>query len=112
MRKITGWAMIACAVAVLVAVAIAMTMRNADAGTLHRVRATPAVRTCKAFARWDGYPSAANLNALMSDSIRAPWHPLGVDVVVLFTDVRDGDRYDLPADVKAIAADCHMAVRN
>jgi len=67
---------------------------------------SPTARTCAAFATWNHSKTAAHLNTLMADSIAAPWHVLGTDVVVLYTDVRDHDTYDAPSDAHALVLDC------
>jgi hypothetical protein len=88
------------------AVALAATLftSTASAAPAHR---SPAARTCAAFQSWSHHRTPARLDALMVASVAAPWSPLGADVVVLFTDVRDGDHLDQPADIHAIAEDCH-----
>lgn len=87
-----------------VAAGIALHAVPANAST-HKT--TPAARTCAAFRTWDHHRTTANLDALLTASETAPWVPLGADVVVVYTDVRGHDTYDLAADVKAIGQDCH-----
>lgn len=74
------------------------------------VTVTPAERTCTAFRAWLAHPTAGRLNTVMRDSVSAPWRPLGADVVVLFTTLRNGDTTDRASAVSDVTADCR-AVR-
>jgi hypothetical protein len=78
----------------------------ARAATVH-VQTTPAQKTCAAFRAWDKHRSTANLDAMMTASERAPWHSIGTDVNVVYTDVRAGYKLDLAADVAGVRQDCH-----
>lgn len=62
--------------------------------------------TCHAFNTWNHHRTTANLNTLLTASEYATWSPLGNDTVVVYSDVRAHDTYDLAADVKGLAADC------
>jgi hypothetical protein len=67
---------------------------------------SPAARACHAFTQWEHHRTTGRLDAMLTASERAPWDAIGADVVVVYTDVRDGDHLDLPADVKSLAQDC------
>jgi hypothetical protein len=67
---------------------------------------SPKSATCAAFAVWNHHHTTANLNHLMTASEYAPWNPLGNDVVVVYSDMRTGNRTDLPGDVSGLASDC------
>lgn len=69
---------------------------------------SPAMRTCAAFRVWDEHRTAVHLDAMLTASEHAPWRNLGNDVDVVYADVRDGDRYDLPGDIAGIKTDCRI----
>jgi hypothetical protein len=89
--------------AATVSVALAMTSLAATAVS---AAPSPAARTCAAFRTWSAHQSGERMDTLVTDSVTAPWHPLGADVVVLYTDARDGDTLDRASDVASVAADC------
>ena len=99
--KFTRWAVLAMA-----AVAVAVALWPAGQARAAASRVTPEQRTCAAFRAWVARPTPGRLNTTMRDSVSAKWHPLGLDVVVLFTTVRQGDHLDQPAEVQAVAQDC------
>lgn len=71
---------------------------------------SPAQRTCQAFKAWDHHRTGANLDRLMTASERAPWHNLGLDVSVVYFDVRDHDTVDLKLDADGVRQyDCHQS---
>ncbi|HEY1705639.1 MAG TPA: hypothetical protein VGG75_38630 [Trebonia sp.] len=69
--------------------------------------ATPAQRTCAAFATWDHKRTTANLNTMMTVSESAPWKYTGEDAAGLYSDVRSGAaaKY-VTEDVKYFGEDC------
>jgi hypothetical protein len=75
-------------------------------GATAQASVTPAQRACTAFARWDHARTMPNLFALLTASERAPWVPVGTDVVVLYTDWRDHDTFDRADDIRALGQDC------
>jgi hypothetical protein len=96
--KIARW--IAAAIASLATVAVFTTAGSASAAQ------TQAQRACTAFARWDHARTMPNLFALLTASERAPWVPIGTDVIVLYTDWRNHNTFDRAADIGALGQDC------
>lgn len=96
--KIVRWATIA--FAVLATIAVFTTAGSASAAQ------TQAQKACTAFARWDHARTMPNLFALLTASERAPWVPVGTDVIVLYTDWRDHNTFDRAADIGALRQDC------
>ena len=88
--------------ALAVSAALVLAATSADAATVHR---TPAQRTCSAFRAWVHRPTPGRLNAVVRDSLTAPW-ALELDVIVLLVDVREHDTFDQPSDKAAVADDC------
>lgn len=88
------------------AVVMALTMVTASGGAARAaaVRATPAQRTCTAFAAWERHRTTSHLDAMLTASERAPWTPIGADAVVLYTDVRSGE--NTAGDIAAMHGDC------
>ncbi len=66
---------------------------------------TPTTRTCAAFTRWNHHRTTANLTRMLTASKHAE-PAVKTDVIVVYTEVRQNDWYDLPADVHFLAADC------
>ena len=64
-------------------------------------------RTCSAFSRWEGHPTAGNLVRLATYSLHVPWRYLGADVWGLYSDVRSGSVTYIPDDEGYIFGDCH-----
>lgn len=92
---------VAIAAAVPVLAVAAQTVASAAPASV-----SPAQRTCSAVRTWDHHKTTKNLDAMMATSVTAPWHPLGLDVVVLYTDVKEGDHLDQRADIQALGQDC------
>jgi hypothetical protein len=75
----------------------------ANAATVaHRV--TAASRTCSAFRTWAHHRTTANIDRVMAQSVSAPWDPIGVAAVVLYTDVKSAE--NTSADVTDMASAC------
>lgn len=90
------------ALAVLTALAVTITCA---AFTIAQP-ASARTRTCAAFRAWDAHRTTANLNRMLTASELAAWHNLALDVDVVYFDVRDHDRTDLPGDVAGVRDDC------
>jgi hypothetical protein len=99
-KRVIGWSIVALAVALVVGYPLFILQVAANASV------TPAAKTCAAFTKWDHARTAANLNAMLTDSEAAPWALLGTDAVVLYTDVRDHDTTDAKDDILYFGQDC------
>lgn len=106
MKIITSPRVVIAGVVSFLALILSLSLWQASSASASTVKHTAAYRTCKAFAAWEKRPTPGRLNTMMRDSVSAPWHPLGIDTVVLFTDARNGDAFDLPADKAAVTDDC------
>jgi ElaB/YqjD/DUF883 family membrane-anchored ribosome-binding protein len=76
----------------------------ANATTVAHHTVTAAGRTCSAFRTWTHHRTTANIDRVMAYSVSAPWQPIGVAAVVLYTDVKSAE--NITADVKDMAAAC------
>lgn len=103
MLRAIGFAIVAFVVTFIV-------MQLAQGAFASTTSVSPAQRTCQAFKAWDHHRTVANLDRLMTASERAPWHNLGLDVSVVYFDVRDHDTVDLPNDAGSVRQyDCHQS---
>lgn len=93
----------ACFALAMAFLAVLLTWQPASASSGPR---TPAQQACGYFRAWAHGHQAWALNAMMGAAVYAPWHPLGVDANVLFTQERDGDHADRAAAVADMSRDC------
>jgi hypothetical protein len=73
--------------------------------------ATPAARTCSAFATWEKHPATANIDAMMADTFTMTWSGdskyVGSDAASLYGDWRSGAKAKyVNDDVKYMREDC------
>lgn len=109
MNTILKWALVVILPLAGIAAGILTYPGTASADVAHRSHGSATGRTCAAFARWDRHRTAANLDAMLTASERAPWVFVGSDAAVVYVDVREGPagQADLADDVANFRADCH-----
>lgn len=66
---------------------------------------SPTHTACVAFQRWNHHRSAHNLNAMYRARVHAS-STVRTDIEVVYTEVKQNDWFDLPADVHFTALDC------
>lgn len=100
-----GLSFLVLSVLLVTGLTIALASPHANATAL-KAHPSPTARTCAAYRAWTAHRTTANLDRMVVASLAAPWRNLGNDVDVVYADVRDGNRTDLPGDVAGIRADC------
>jgi hypothetical protein len=80
------------------------------AGTIAASPASASVnwtaRTCAAEQAYVDRPTTANLDAMMTDSLHAPWRYVGNDAAGLYSDVRSGSVKYVASDERYFSEDC------
>ena len=95
------------AVGIIAAAAISASLGFAANASAAPASATPTQKTCAAFSTWDGKRTAAHFNTMVINSLAAPAHYLGSDVLELAADVRDGAKAKyINEDIKYVKEDC------
>lgn len=93
--------------AVIAAAAIAGSLAFTVSASAAPAGQTPTQKTCAAFKAWDGKRTTAHFNTMVIDSLYAPAHYLGSDVLQLAADVRGGAAIKyINKDIKYVKEDC------